>query len=129
MRIIISLVLAVASTSATADTFKFCFEPWIPYGTRSEKGESSGSTVEFYQAVFKKMGHEITFLQLPPERCWDSVKDGSIDGMLFTTASAVPGVLDSKIVTEYWMLAALVPETSKEKNFPDLLNSRVNLSV
>ncbi len=77
MHIIISLALLLSSTAVFADTYRFCFEPWAPYGQRNEKGESSGSTVEFYQTAFKKMGHELTFVQLPPERCWDGVKDGS----------------------------------------------------
>ena len=120
MHIIISLALVLSSTAVFADTYKFCFEPWAPYGQRNEKGESSGSTVEFYQTAFKKMGHELTFVQLPPERCWDGVKDGSIDGMLFDSAGQVPGLLETKIVTEYWMLAAIVPESFKGSKYTGL---------
>ena len=114
----ILLVLSMAiSAQAEAAAYKFCFEPWDPYAIRDDKGQMSGVTIEFYTEAFKKSGHELTFVQVPAERCYDEVKSKRMDGLIFNTCGALPGTHDLKTQTEYWMVGAIVPESFKGDKF------------
>jgi polar amino acid transport system substrate-binding protein len=114
--ILLALSMAI-SAQAQAAAYKFCFEPWDPYGVRDDKGQMSGVTIEFYTEAFKKAGHELTFVQVPAERCYDDVKSKRMDGLIFNTCGAQSGTHDLKTQTEYWMVGAIVPESFKGDKF------------
>jgi ABC-type amino acid transport substrate-binding protein len=115
--IAILFVAGMLSSAALADNFKFCFEPWEPYGMRDDKGVTSGIVIDFYQQIFTKLGHKLEFVQMPPARCYDQAKTGGVDGFICNSPGTVPEVIDLKFTEEYWMLAAIVPEHSTLTNF------------
>jgi ABC-type amino acid transport substrate-binding protein len=121
MRSVLIGILISVSSSAFADKFTFCYEPWAPYAESTGATTGTGASIEFIDSVMKALGHTVDFKTIgSPERCAAEVSAGKLDAMMFASAGQVKGGVESATVTEYWLIAAIVNESNPLTKFSSL---------
>ena len=73
-------VMVVASQAQATD-LRFCFNDWPPY-VFSEDGGAEGISVDITRRAAAVAGLEVSFEELPWNRCLEMVRQGAFDGVL-----------------------------------------------
>ncbi len=117
---LLAVYVVLTAASAYAEEYTFCYETWAPYAFVKDDKTTTGITVDFVREVIESLHHTATFKTCDSAvRGIDQAVTGKVTGVFFNT-------FDSELVgtmapaTEYWLIAALVKESSPEKKYTSM---------
>lgn len=111
MNLFIALLLAAQSGT----NLKVCGVDWPPFSYAEQGNLKEGISVEIHQEVARRLGMNLTLLELPWGRCEQYVSTQLADGILDN--APLPGCYHSDLATAFYPLAAYVRTDSPLQNF------------
>jgi polar amino acid transport system substrate-binding protein len=78
---LILIILFTVTTSASGNenkTFSIGWDPWMPYQHIDQNGRLTGLDVELIQAIFRKMGCQLEYREVPWKQLLPAVRRGQI---------------------------------------------------
>lgn len=106
-RWIFLLLLSFGFQAPKAETIKVCYETWKPYIFADGQGRVTGIDHDLLSAAAKDLGHQIEYVAQPFKRCLAEVRAGRMD-IVLSVSRGKKGILESSVVSAYWILSAIV---------------------
>ncbi len=112
-------VFALTTAPKADNQVRICFENWPPYYAINEAGAAEGVVTELIQNILNSAGLRAEFFNKPPIRCQAELRSGKMD-MGLTADTPKDGILLGNTALTYWIIAAVVPANTPEKQFSGL---------
>lgn len=125
--ILIATLLSIfpqRSVWASDSEVSFCFNDWPPYATKSADG-AAGISVSIIEQAAQRIGIQVSFQELPWNRCLQKVKDGEVDAVI--DAAERPEFIQGPTSFSLFSDTFWVREDSGIKNYSDISGGRVGL--
>ena len=118
------MLVSLGALSASGAPVSFCFNDWPPLTMKTAAGPK-GISITIIKEAAKRLGKEVTFQELPWNRCLQQVKDGEIDAVIGAAKRAefIQGPTSFSLFSDtFW-----VRDDSNINSYADIQGGRIGL--
>ena len=118
------MLVSLGALSASGAPVSFCFNDWPPLAMKTAAGPE-GISITIIKEAARRLGKEVTFQELPWNRCLQQVRDGEIDAVIDAAKRAefIQGPASFSIFSDtFW-----VRNDSNINSYADIQGGRIGL--
>lgn len=123
----IFLLLLLPSSLLQGSTLNACFSHWPPYSYLDDNGQAKGLSIQVYKTIAAKAGFELSFTELPWQRCKGSLSTGRYDAVV-DGGPSIPDSLYSSLRPIVWVQMVWVHNeypSEEYKDYAQFTNTRI----
>ncbi|HEY9104928.1 transporter substrate-binding domain-containing protein [Chitinimonas sp.] len=116
----LALSLLAVLPCRAGDKLRVCYDDWPPYAAYTPAQGHQGLTLALLRQVFGELHIELSFQSATQSRCLKAAQTGLADMLLFSDQQQLPDWGRSQTPTEFWLLAAWVPQDSPLRRYTSI---------